>query len=136
MKAKIKKRSFIDATASGTLSDLGFLLIIYFIVIAGFTLNQGFIINLPQKNSTKIVNVEDIMKLYLDVNGDITYNNKTVSYDELKGMIKEKVSIKPNMVVLLKIDPEVVYQKVVDIINMAKELNIDNFSFSIKKDET
>ena len=38
-----------DAGSSGSLNDLSFLLIIFFIVIAGFNVNKGFLLNLPSK---------------------------------------------------------------------------------------
>ncbi|OHD13970.1 MAG: hypothetical protein A2086_10560 [Spirochaetes bacterium GWD1_27_9] len=135
MNLQKKKRSFIDATESGALSDLGFLLIIYFIVIAGFNINQGFLLNLPQKNSTKIVNVEDITKIYLKPHGELIFDGKTINYDDAKVIIKERVRRSPNMTLLLKIYPDALYQDVVNIINLSKELEIDNFSFSMVKEE-
>lgn len=133
MKINIKKRSFFDASESATLSDLGFLLIIYFIVIAGFNINQGFIMNLPQKNSTKIVNIEDVMKVYLNNAGEILLDKNVIDLNVLQQQIKERIKVRPNMTLLLKIYPDVPYQKVVDIINLARELKIDNFSFSMVK---
>lgn len=134
MKINIKKRSFFDASESATLSDLGFLLIIYFIVIAGFNINQGFVMNLPQKNSTKIVNVEDVMKVYLNNTGEILLDKNVIDLNDLQLQIKDRIKARPNMTLLLKIYPDVPYQKIVDIINLARDLKIDNFSFSMVKE--
>ena len=132
MKIKKRLKSPLDSTASGVLSDLGFLLIIYFIVIAGFNINQGFLLNLPQKNSTKIVNVEDIIKLYLNENGDLIYNDNVISIRDISEIISDKIVKRPNMTLFLKISPETPYQKVVNIVNLAKDLNIENFSFTMQ----
>ncbi len=134
MKINIKKRTFFDASESATLSDLGFLLIIYFIVIAGFNINQGFMLNLPQKNSTKIVNVEDVFKVHLNNSSEILFDKKVININDLQQQINNRIKVRPNMTLLLKIYPEVPYQKVVDIINLARELKVDNFSFSMVKE--
>ena len=43
------RRNIEDSSSSGALNDLSFLLIIFFIVIAGFNVNKGFLLNLPSK---------------------------------------------------------------------------------------
>jgi len=135
MKIKTKLKPPFDATESGALSDLGFLLIIYFIVIAGFNINQGFLLDLPQKNSTKIVNMNDVIKIELEASGSLVYEKKEISVERMAEIIKEKISARPNMTLFLKIDSAAPYQNVVDIINIAKEINVDNFSFAMKKEK-
>ena len=44
---RLTRRNLEDAGSSGPLNDLSFLLIIFFIVIAGFNVNKGFLLNLP-----------------------------------------------------------------------------------------
>ena len=60
-----------DAGSSGSLNDLSFLLIIFFIVIAGFNVNKGFLLNLPSKEKPVVVNVDDIIKCSLLSDGSI-----------------------------------------------------------------
>jgi biopolymer transport protein ExbD len=52
---KLTRRSGQAGFDSGASSDIAFLLIIYFIVIAGFNINNGFLMNLPEKNSTRFI---------------------------------------------------------------------------------
>ena len=131
MKVRRKKLSGINIADSGALSDLAFLLIIFFIVIAVFNINKGFLLGLPQKKSTKIVNVEDIIKITLYENGKLFYKDEEIALSNLSDMVKEKLEVRPNMTFLLKIAPEAKYQDVVSTVDTILQLNVDNFSFSM-----
>lgn len=133
MKIIRKNKNIFDVSESGSLSDLAFLLIIFFIVIAIFNINKGFILGLPQKNSTKILNVRDIVKINIKENGDIFYMGNKITINLLENNVKEDLSNNPNLTVLLKIEENVKYQNVVNIIEIVRKLNVENFSFSIEE---
>ena len=136
MKIKTRKKRNIDIAESGALSDLAFLLIIFFIVIAVFNINNGFILGLPQKNSIRIVNTQDIIKINLEANGTVLINKDPVTIPVMEEKISANLQHHPNMTVLLKIHPEVSYQSVVSIIEIVRKLEVDNFSFTMTKGET
>ena len=121
-----------DPSSSGALNDLSFLLIIFFIVIAGFNVNKGFLLNLPVKDKPRIVKTDDLMKCRLTPDGTILVDNKSLTLDELCTAITEKKAEWPNMTFLLLIDSETEYQRVVDIIYEIKQLKIENFSFRME----
>ncbi len=135
MKINSRKKRKIDIAESGALSDLAFLLIIFFIVIAVFNENNSFILSLPQKNSTRIVNSEDILKFTLEENGSIYFSDQVISLVFLDEIISENLKVHPNLTVLLKIDPDVRYQMVVSLIEVVRKLEVDNFSFSMTEGE-
>ena len=122
-----------DSSSSGALNDLSFLLIIFFIVIAGFNVNKGFLLNLPVKDKPRIVKTDDLMKCRLTPDGAILVDNKRLTLDELRTAIAEKKAEWPNMTFLLLIDSETEYQRVVDIIYEIKQLKIENFSFRMEE---
>ena len=124
-----------DAGSSGSLNDLSFLLIIFFIVIAGFNVNKGFLLNLPSKDKPIIVNTEDIMKCSLTKEGQLFVDDSEVKIEDLSGMIVEKLRTWPNMTFLLVINPDTQYQKVVDVISTIRKLKVENFSFRMEKME-
>lgn len=134
MQIKTKRRNRTDIAESGALSDLAFLLIVFFIVIAVFTVNTGFILGLPRKNSTKIVHVEDIIKINLLEDGSIEQDGEKLSLSRLDEIVTERLKVRPNMTLLLTIEPEVVYQEVVDIIDFIRKKDVDNFSFRLAEE--
>ncbi|MDR1047546.1 MAG: biopolymer transporter ExbD [Treponema sp.] len=127
-----KKRGnpFGDSSAS---SDIAFLLIIYFIVIAGFNVNKGFLMNLPAKDSTRLIQKDDLLRFELDGNGQIIYKNEIRDFGFAEQEIGAAAAHNPNMAVMLSIDPAASWQNVVSFVEIAQKCKIDSFSFSMKK---
>lgn len=121
-----------DAGSSGSLNDLSFLLIIFFIVIAGFNINKGFLLNLPSKEKPIIVNTEDIIRCTLSADGSLVMDGNKILPEELSGKITEKLSRWPNMTFLLSINSDTPYQAVVDVISTVRKLKVENFSFRME----
>ena len=122
-----------DSSSSGALNDLSFLLIIFFIVIAGFNVNKGFLLNLPVKDKPRIVKTDDLMKCRLAADGSILVDNKSLTVEELRTAISKKKAKWPNMTFLLLINSETEYQHVVDIIYEIKQQKVENFSFRMEE---
>lgn len=126
------RRNIEDSSSSGALNDLSFLLIIFFIVIAGFNVNKGFLLNLPSKDKPIVVNTNDILKCELDESGALFLDGQEIKMESLSQKIEKKLKGQPNMTFLLTIDPETHYQKVIDVVSAIRKLKVENFSFRMK----
>ena len=125
-----KKTSYGESSAS---SDLAFLLIIYFLVIAGFNVNQGFLMNLPAKDTTRLILKDDLMRFEMNDRGSIQYDGMELNIAEVEREIRAAVSVHPNLAVVLLIDPYAPWQNVVSFVELAQKLQVDSFSFNIKE---
>jgi biopolymer transport protein ExbD len=126
-----KKNNFLESSAA---SDLAFLLIIYFLVIAGFNINKGFIITLPAKDSTRMILKEELLRFEMNPNGEITHNEEILNIPKTKTLIKNTQKENPNIAVIITIDGQARWQNVVSFVELAQDLQIDSFSFSMKKE--
>lgn len=129
MTIKRTKRKLFEA--SSVLSDLAFLLIIYFIVIAGFNVNRGYLMNLPAKNSTRLMLKDDILRYELNERGIIISGGREVSKNGAESEIASAVRDRPNLAVLLTISPEAPWQNVVEFVELAEKLSVNSFSFKM-----
>jgi biopolymer transport protein ExbD len=132
---KIKRRKKRSLPESSATSDIAFLLIIYFIVIAGFNVNKGFLMNLPAKDSTRLVKKDDVLRYQLDGAGQILYNGEAQDAASAAGFIRSAVRERPNLAVMLVISPSAPWQNVVSFVEMAENLNVDSFSFKMDAGE-
>lgn len=123
-----KKQKFEDNSA---LSDLAFLLIIYFIVIAGFNVNKGFLMNLPAKDSTRFAVKDDILRYELDETGMLTSNGNPVDIKTAELTILSSASRNPNLALVLSISPAAPWQSVVSFVELAQKLKVESFSFKM-----
>ncbi|MBQ5448953.1 MAG: biopolymer transporter ExbD [Treponema sp.] len=129
---RLTRRNLEDAGSSGSLNDLSFLLIIFFIVIAGFNVNKGFLLNLPSKEKPIVVNTEDILKCSLTADGRIIMEGNETPLAELSSLVDAKLKTWPNLTFLLTIDSECPYQNVVNVISTIRKLKVENFSFRME----
>jgi biopolymer transport protein ExbD len=131
---KLKRRTKTGFSESSAASDIAFLLIIYFIVIAGFNINKGFLINLPSKDSTRLIVREDLLRFEMDREGGIVYESEIIGLSEAKELITLAHGINPNISVIVTIDKAAPWQRVVSFVELAQDCKIDSFSFAMKKD--
>ena len=131
---KLTRRKRNDFLESSAASDLAFLLIIYFLVIAGFNINKGFIINLPAKDSTRMILREELLRFEMDSKGGIYRNEEKIDIPKVKTLIQTAKKENPNIAVIISIDSKAQWQNVVSFVELAQDLQIDSFSFSMKKE--
>jgi biopolymer transport protein ExbD len=129
MKLSRKKRPKPDDSSAS--SDIAFLLIIYFIVIAGFNVNKGFLMNLPAQDSTRLILKDDLLRFALDDTGSIIFQGDTIDRQTAELTIRSAVNVNPNLAVILTIAPEAPWQRVVSFVELAQKLSVDSFSFTM-----
>jgi biopolymer transport protein ExbD len=133
MKLRRNKRPGI--LESSAASDLAFLLIIYFIVIAGFNINKGFLVNLPAKDSQRLILKEDLLRFNLDSDGHLYHEDERIGILEAGKIINLARAGNPGIAVILTIDPQAKWQRVVSFVELAQKHRIEAFSFTMKKDD-
>lgn len=108
------------------LIDVVFILIIFFIVSSSFK-KEDFALNLtlPQGvNSTKISTKEEIIIELIE--SDLSYNGEKIDFIALQEKL-ELIKNKENSI-LLKIDKNVPYQKVIELLDILQLNNLSNLS--------
>jgi biopolymer transport protein ExbD len=132
---KIKRRNRTAVSESSAASDVAFLLIIYFLVIAGFNINQGFLMNLPAKDSTRLILREELMRFEMDGSGVIFYNGEKLELPQAEREIGTAITAHPNLAVVLSIDGKAPWQQVVYFVELAQKLKVDSFSFNMRQEQ-
>lgn len=133
MNIRRRIRNFDDPSNSGALNDLAFLLIIYFIVIAGFQVHQGFLLNLPQKNSATWIHREDLLHVALGPSGELSLEGEAIDRPTLETAIIDTKKQRPNLTIRLEVDPETPYGFVIGVVETVHKLQVENFSFAINR---
>jgi biopolymer transport protein ExbD len=128
----IRRRKRTRYEDSSALSDLAFLLIIYFIVIAGFNVNKGFLMTLPARDSTRFILKDDLLRYELDGSGRLLFQGEMRNDAAAEQEIRSALSSNPNLAVVLTVDPQTPWQRVVSFVELAQKLQVDSFSFTMK----
>lgn len=132
----LRRRKKDPREDSSALSDLAFLLIIYFIVIAGFNVNKGFLMNLPARDSTRFILKEDLLRYELDGSGRLLFQGEVRNIAGVEQEIRSTLETNPNLAVVLTVDPQTPWQRVVSFVELAQKLQVTSFSFTMKDENT
>lgn len=116
----LKSKHKVDASFSmSSMTDIIFLLLIFFMLTASFITPSGLPVNLPSSKSSEIV----IQKVSVTITKDLQYyvNDKQVSINQLEGVLRDAFEGKEGVVVL-HCDKSVPVENVVRVAGIAASL--------------
>jgi biopolymer transport protein ExbD len=116
----LQTRNKVDAAFSmASMTDLIFLLLIFFMLTSSFVTPSGLPVNLPTSKASTI----EVQKVSVTVTKDLQFfvNEKKVTRATLEGELKSKLS-GPNGVVVLHIDETVPTRDLVFVAGIATSL--------------
>ena len=116
----LQTRNKVDASFSmASMTDLIFLLLVFFMLTASFVTPSGLPVNLPSSIASTI----EVPKVSVTVTKDLQYfvNDKKVTRNTLESELKQNLA-SPNGVVVLHIDKSVPTEELVYVAGIATSL--------------
>lgn len=130
MKRLVKKRELIAMDLT-PLIDVIFILLIFFIVTSEFKKNES-LLNLSLAKSASSVQIKEKKDVNIEISQDfIVYNKKKLTFKALEEQLSH---LKKDTVLNLRIDKEVKYKRVVELLNILNILKLNNLSLITKKE--
>jgi biopolymer transport protein ExbD len=118
---KLETRNKVDpAFSMASMTDLIFLLLIFFMLTSSFVTPSGLPVNLPTSKPSAM----EVQKVSVTVTKDLQFfvNDKRVSKATLEGELKKKIG-GPKGVVVLHIDESVPTRELVFVAGIANSMN-------------
>lgn len=113
---------------SSSISDLAFLLLIFFIVTSSFIIRQGVFFSLPSQSAASVrLKENQVIEVYPQDNGFL-YNDELLDRSEFMQMIVDHNKINPDTVLIIYMNPQVKYDRLVDTLSVAKETGMKRVS--------
>ena len=135
MKIKVKK-SGAGRDFSGAMTDISFLLIIFFLVTSVFLSTKGILIKLPNSETeprrlhpNEVISVEIISK------GEYKIEETTVGKDKLAPLITHYAATLQEPILVLGVGTDILYDEVIQILEIAKENGASSFSIRYQESE-
>lgn len=144
---KLKKKVELEEISAASMSDIAFLLLVFFMVTAVFFVKEGLNIQLPRKNvpPTKVLRT-DVFEI--NVKGDsVTLRNTAVGtkyYKSLKEFRTEldKIEIPElqNKIAIISTSGETLYGNMLDALSVVQlrgftQVNVRKSKWFVKKDQ-
>jgi len=116
---KVKKKPVPSEIFTGSMADISFLLIIYFMITSAFSATRGLDFALPEDTQTPEIKQEDAIDVHVLRGGAIQVDGIDKNLEGLLPYVAEKLKQNPDKPVILRTDPDATYG---DMIRVFDEL--------------
>jgi biopolymer transport protein ExbD len=114
---------------AASMSDIAFLLLIFFLVTTIFALEEGIPLVLPGKQSTNVkVKRKDILVVEAHANSAIVINKELVPLSSLRNRIERELAANDKLIVVIESHPDSEYGLMVDILDELRLANARRIS--------
>ena len=135
-----RKRKGRAEIPTSSMSDIAFLLIIFFMATTKFDVKEGIRIVLPQaaaeseqQTQSLTLTEKEMTRLQITADGQILVNKEAPRFyesAELDMLIQQKVKINPQMIFKIITDREAKYNDMIRIVDRLKAAKIEKISLS------
>lgn len=134
----IKKRSKVSAEFNtASMSDINFLLLIFFLVSTMFAVEKGLPMVLPGKGSKTIkLKRSNVLHIRAHENGSVTTPEGPIALSEIKPYIENKLMLNEKLVIVVETHPLADYGLMIDILDELRLANARAISLRTLRAET
>ena len=112
--------------------DLAYVLLVIFIIMTTATV-QGIKVNLPKASAQPSLAENKTKAITISADGTIYLDTFPVSMSELENMLRQYKAANPNLLVIIKADAAIPYQRVVDVLDLLGRLEITQLGLVTQK---
>ena len=118
---KLKKRRASTEIQSASMSDIAFLLLIFFLVTTIFNTEKGIQLMLPNANtSAKRISKQNILEIKADAAGRVTLDDKPIQIKQIREVVRQRQFENDKLICVIETHPRAYYGIMVDILDELK----------------
>jgi len=132
----IKKTSKVSAEFStASMSDINFLLLIFFLVSTMFAVEKGLPMALPGQQSKSVkLKRENVLTIQAFANGSIVIRGTgPVGIRDIQQFVENKLAANPKLVIVIETHPDADYGIMIDILDELRLANAEKISLRAMK---
>jgi biopolymer transport protein ExbD len=131
-----KKKDKSVEIPSASLSDIVFLLLIFFLVTTSIDTEKGLDLVLPPPNEDTIdIPKKNITNLLINAQGQVLLDNEIVDVGDISRIIKDKIFENELLIVSVKTDKDTKYETYVDVLDQLKKADAKKISLAEPDEE-
>lgn len=120
-----KKKRPAPEIPSSSMSDIAFLLLIFFLLVSHVDTDKGIGVVLPPPGDAEIkLNPKNITMVLVNASGDVLFNDQIVQVEEIAKRARELEAGNPNMVFSVQTDRKTKYQDYIDVVDQLTMANV------------
>jgi len=131
-----KKKEKNVEIPSASLSDIVFLLLIFFLVTTSIDTEKGLDLVLPPPGDVEIeISKKNIANLLINAQGQVLLDNELVEMSEIARLVKDMIFENEKLIISLKTDKETKYDTYVDVLDQLKKAEAKRISLAEPDEE-
>jgi biopolymer transport protein ExbD len=119
---------------TASMSDVAFLLLIFFLSTTKFDMKYGLGLVLPAPSTEETVKVrlkeDNLTRVMIDREGRIAVNDDIVPFEEVRDKIRSLVKDNPDMVISLKTDRQSNYNNMIIVLDQLRLAGAEKINLS------
>ena len=124
-----KKQGVQNSIPTGSMADIIFLLLIFFMVTTIFKMEEGLPISLPRAETGAELDREKLMNIWADRFSRVSINDKLIQVEQIDAVVSKRFEENRSLIVAFNIDRRTKYDLVSRIMEQLKEANAVNVTF-------
>jgi biopolymer transport protein ExbD len=126
-----KRREKSTEIPTASLSDIVFLLLVFFLVTTSIDTEKGLDLVLPPPGDTEInIPKRNLTNILVNAEGQVLMDNEIVEIAEISRIVKDKIINNPLMVISLKTDKETQYRDYIRVLDQLKKAEAKKISLA------
>ncbi len=110
---------------SSSMSDIAFLLLVFFLLVSNVDTDKGLGVVLPPPGDSEIkLNPKNITMVLINAKGDVLFNDDVVPVDQISTRARQLEAGNPNMVFSVQTDRKTKYQDYIDVVDQLTAANV------------
>lgn len=133
---KKRGRQVDQEVSAASMSDIAFLLLIFFLVTTIFAVEEGIPLVLPGKQSTNVkIKRDNLLVVEAHANGAVVVKDEVIPMSNLKGFVERRLLENEKLIVVIETHPDSEYGVMVDILDELRLANARRISLKTMKVE-
>lgn len=118
----LKKKGVREAEMpGGSLADIAFLILVFFMVATTIDMDKGIGIVLPSEGGEIEMSSKNITNILIDPRGTVLMDDKEVEIRDIKGMVENIQMQNPKMVFSVKAHARTKYKVYIEVLDQLKQ---------------
>lgn len=117
LRKRIKLR---PAIPTGSLGDIAFLILIFFMTTTIFSREKGLKIVLPEKGEEVKIRKENILVVEVNPKGEVLIEDRILTMPEVKPLIEDALVKNDSLAIALKVSRKAPYKVMIDVFDELK----------------
>ena len=124
------RRQMMQEINSSSMSDIAFLLLVFFLVTTTISLDKGISLILPAEGNELEVNRKNIVNILVNESGKVLLDDKPTKVKSIREIVKRKLAGNPNLIFSVQTHPRTKYQDYLNVLDQLKEANASKISIA------